>query len=44
MHAVRWYTKVRVKITRPWKFKILPFLKSIFFAVYSGNWQMMSDS
>ena len=37
-------TRSKVKVTSPWKLEILSFLKAISSAIYSGSWQLTTDS
>ena len=36
-------SKVKVKVTSPWKLEILPYSNAIFSAIYNGNWQLTTD-
>ena len=37
-------SKVKVKVTSPWKSEIRPFSKAISSPIYNGSWQMTTDS
>jgi len=37
-------SKVKVKVTSPWKFEFLPFSKAISSAIYNGSWQVTTNS
>jgi len=37
-------SKVKVKVTSPWKSEIRPFSEAISSPIYDGGWQMTTDS
>jgi len=37
-------SKVKVKVTSPWKLEIWPFSRPISSTIYNGGWQMITDS
>ena len=44
LHSFLAGSKVKVKVTSPWKFEFLPFSKPISSAIYNGSWQMTTNN